>query len=172
VKNFWHGLKLKLLSGRGERSWVNGHRLLFYGVPTPAPVALLERRSGLFPTVYLLAERVQSVSAREWFHNRNISVEDKNNMADQIAGIFHIMQQQKIIHGDLKASNILIADGKPMIIDLDAMRRPKSDCRFRRAWTRDVGRFLQNWEGDVELLGLFSKALKSHGIDAIDAVSS
>lgn len=172
VKNFWHGLKLKLLSGRGERSWVNGHRLLFYGVPTPAPVALLERRSGLFPTVYLLAVRAQAVSAGEWFQDQSLTMEDKIGMVDQIAKILHIMQQQRLVHGDLKATNILIADGKPMIIDLDAMRRLNSGFRFRSAWARDMGRFLQNWEEDEELLGLFINALKSRGIDAIGAVKS
>lgn len=168
IKDIWHGIKLRLLSGRGERSWVNGHRLIFHGVPTPTPIALLKRRRGLFPTTYLLAERVQAVSAREWFHNHNISMKDKNGMAEQIAKILHSMQQQKIIHGDLKASNILIADGRPMIIDLDAMHRLSSGFRFKRAWARDMRRFLHNWEEDQELLEIFSQALKSHGIDVID----
>lgn len=170
IKNIWHGLKLRLLSGRGERSWLNGYRMIFYGVPTPNPVALLKRRSGLFPTAYLLTERVQAVSAREWFQNQNISMEDKNGMADQIARILQILQQQRIVHGDLKASNILIADEKPMVIDLDAMRRIKSGSRFSSAWAQDIRRFLQNWETDDELLGMFIKALKSHGIDAVDAI--
>jgi tRNA A-37 threonylcarbamoyl transferase component Bud32 len=170
VKNIWHGIKLRLLSGRAERSWVNGHRLLFYGVPTPAPVALMEQRRGLFPTAYLLTEQVQAVSAREWFRDQNISMEDKNGMAEQIAKILHAMRQQSIVHGDLKATNILIAEEKPLIIDLDAMRRIPSDSEFRSAWATDIERFLKNWDDNGELLGMFRKVLKSRGIDDISAV--
>jgi tRNA A-37 threonylcarbamoyl transferase component Bud32 len=170
IKGIWHGLKLRLLTGRGERSWVNGHRLLFYGVATPNPVALLKRRSGLFSTTYLLAEHIDATSAREWFNDQKISVEAKSCMADRIASMFKTMQQQQISHGDLKATNILISGDNPLIIDLDAMCRHKSDSRFNRAWVKDMRRFMGNWESDRELLGLFSNALKSKGIDTAGAV--
>lgn len=170
VKNIWHGIKLRLLSGRAECSWVNGHRLLFYGIPTPAPVALVEQMRGLFPTTYLLTEQVQAVSAREWFRDQNVSMEDKSGMAEQIAKILHAMWQQRIVHGDLKATNILIAGGKPLVIDLDAMRRIASDSKFRSAWATDIERFLKNWDDNGELLGMFRKALKSRGIDDVSAV--
>ncbi|MCP4994167.1 MAG: hypothetical protein GY934_10355, partial [Gammaproteobacteria bacterium] len=78
VKGFWHGVKLSLCTGRGGRSWVNAHRLLFYGIPTPKPVALVKRRAGLFqPTAYLLTEQAPSVGAREWFHDPVVSAEEK-----------------------------------------------------------------------------------------------
>jgi tRNA A-37 threonylcarbamoyl transferase component Bud32 len=169
IKDIWHGLKLRLLSGRGEHSWVNGHRLLFYGVATPNPVALLKRRFGLFPATYLFTERVDAVSSKEWFSDRKISIDAKQGVANMVAGMFKTMRQQNISHGDLKASNILICDNKPVIIDLDAMRRHKSDSSFRKAWSKDMRRFMQNWEDDKELLGIFSNALKTNGVDAAGA---
>ena len=170
IKGLLHGIKLRLFPGRGERSWVNGHRLSFYGVPTPAPIALIKRRSGLFPVTYLLAERVQAISAREWFRDKRVSMEDKSGMAEQIANVLQAMQQQRISHGDLKASNILITDSGPMIIDLDAMCRYKSAAGFKRAWGRDMLRFLKNWEDDKDLSGVFIKSLKSSGIYVADAI--
>lgn len=171
VKGFWHGIKLSLFTGRGEYSWVNGHRLLFYGIATPKPVALLKRRIGLFhPTVYLLTEQVQAVNARVWFHDPVVAVGEKELMADQIAQILSKLQRYQISHGDLKASNILITDGRPMLIDLDAMRRHKYTFWFKRAWAKDMQRFLENWKNDEELHRLFAKSLKSNGINPASSV--
>ncbi len=170
IKDLLQGIKLRMFSGRGERSWVNGHLLSFCGVPTPAPIALLKRRNGLFPVTYLLTERVKAASAREWFCDQDVPTEEKNAVAEQIAKVLLNMQQQKISHGDLKASNILIADGIPMIIDLDAMCRHTSGLRFKRAWSMDIRRFLKNWEDDKDLLGIFIKSLKSCGIDVAGAI--
>lgn len=170
VKGFWHGLKLRLFPGRGERSWVNGYLLGFYGIPTPSPVALLKWRSGLFPTTYLFTERVHAVSALEWFHDPAVATADKGVMAEQIACIFSKLYRQKISHGDLKATNILITEGRAMLIDLDAMRRHSSDAGFGKAWARDMRRFLQNWGEDEYLYGLFVKALESAGIGTTGAI--
>ncbi len=167
VKNVWHGFKLRLLSGRGERSWVNGYRLAFYGIPTPTPIALLERRNGMFPTTYLLTEQVRAISARDWFRDAAVSTDDKVSMANQIASMLEGLWQQRISHGDLKATNILIADGKPMLIDLDAARRHKCFFRFKWLWDSDIRRFLQNWEEDAGLLEIFRKSLQSRGIDGV-----
>ncbi len=166
VKGFWHGLKLSLRTGRGELSWVNGHRLLFYGISTPRPIALLKTRNGfLRPTAYLVTEYMESYCAGEWFHDPTVAGEEKQLMADQIARMLQGLQQQAISHGDMKASNILISDGKAMLIDLDAMQQHSNVSRFNRAWARDIRRFLQNWDGDRELLELFTNSLKSKGID-------
>ncbi len=170
VKNIWHGLKLRFLPGRGERSWINGHRLLFYGIPTPKPVALHKLRVGLFPIAYLLTEHVAAVSAREWFRDPGIAHEEKEYLSSQIARIFSTLQQQRISHGDLKATNILISGGRAMLIDLDAMRCHRSDSSFRRAWADDMRRFLGNWADDDYLHGLFVQSLKSCGIENIGSV--
>ncbi len=166
VKDFWHGVKLSLFTGRGERSWVNGCRLLFYGIPTPQPVALLKREDGLLnPTAYLITEQLQAVDATEWFHDPAVSVEEKVVMAEQVAQILGKLRQHQISHGDLKATNILIADGEATLIDLDAMQRHADVAGFEKAWFRDIKRFMENWDDDGELYGLFGKQLESKGIN-------
>ncbi len=166
VKDFWHGVKLSLFTGRGARSWVNSYRLLFYGIPTPQPVALLKREGGLLnPTAYLIVEQLQAVDAMEWFHDPAVSIEEKVVMAEQVAQILGKLQQHQISHGDLKATNILIADGEAVLIDLDAMQRHTDVAGFEKAWFRDIKRFMQNWDDDRELYGLFGKRLESKGIN-------
>ncbi len=168
VKGFWHGIKLVLQEGRGVRSWVNGYRLRFYGIPTPRPIALLKRRSGLlFCKAYLLAEQVQSVCAQEWFNDSAVAREEKEIMAGKVAQILQGLQQQQISHGDLKASNILISSGEAMLIDLDAMCQHANTARFNRVWAKDIRRFLKNWQEHKALLDLFADSLKAHGVDVV-----
>jgi len=86
-------------------------------------------------------------------------------MAELIAQLLHKLQQQQISHGDLKASNILIADKEAMLIDLDAMRQHADTAVFEKAWSWDIKRFMQNWDDDKGLHELFMKSLKSNLID-------
>jgi len=169
IKDVWHGIKLRFLPGRGERSWVNGHRLSFYGIATPKPIALLKRKIKYFPISYLITEQIEAVSARDWFNDASLSAEEKELMAGNVVKILGILQQQKISHGDLKASNILISQAGPTLIDLDAMVQHKDATKFEKAWSKDIRRFLENWEDDKRLFGMFVKSMKSGGIDTTGA---
>ena len=66
------------------------------------------------------------------------------------------MQQYKISHGDMKASNLLWVDSELFFIDLDAARQHHSEASWRRANIRDRKRFLKNWRGIPELELLFA----------------
>jgi tRNA A-37 threonylcarbamoyl transferase component Bud32 len=161
VKNLWHGIKLSTRRGRAFISWENAHRLLFYGIATPCPVALLkERRGALQPVAYFIMEQVEGVAAHEWFPDPKVPWEQKQRMAERIARLFGQLKEQRISHGDMKASNILLVADEPMLIDLDAMRQHSWGSEFRKARARDMRRFMRNWEGMPELKELFSQVLQ------------
>lgn len=161
VKGFWHGAKLSTRQGRAFISWENAHRLRFHGIATPRPVALLKRKQGLLqPLAYFIMEQVEGVGAHEWFLDQAVPWEQKQQMANRVAQLFGQLKEQRISHGDMKASNILLVDGKPMIIDLDAMHQHRMASAFKKAWARDMQRFMRNWEGGSELEALFLDALK------------
>jgi len=165
VKGFLHGLKLSLRPSRGKRSWINAHCLQFYGIPTPKPVAFLKRRSRLlFPTVYHITELVKGEKAWHWFRSPAVSNEEKEQMAEKVVLVLQKMQQQWISHGDLKATNILIANGEAMLIDLDAMHKHTNTYRSNYALASDIQRFMKNWEDNDGLYKMFVNALKSHKI--------
>jgi tRNA A-37 threonylcarbamoyl transferase component Bud32 len=165
VKNFWHGIKLNLRRGRAFCSWENAHRLLFHDILTPRPVALLEvRRNRLHPVAYLLTEYVDGVGSHQWFLDATTTPEAKADVAGRIARLFRQLQTQRISHGDLKASNILVVGREAMLIDLDSMRGYETEKGFRNPWQRDLRRFMANWQGLPELAKLFESALEQEGI--------
>ncbi|MDX1486824.1 MAG: hypothetical protein R3268_01390, partial [Acidiferrobacterales bacterium] len=46
IKGRWHGLRRALRRTRASISWHNAHLLRFYGIDTPTPIAMIERRVG------------------------------------------------------------------------------------------------------------------------------
>ena len=65
-------------------------------------------------------------------------------------------------HGDLKATNILIANGNPVLIDLDATQHHRSRFFTRRGITRDLRRFLRNWQDEPLIQQQAKTALAAH----------
>lgn len=160
VKGRWHGIKLAIRPGRAVASWRNAHRLLFSGVATPEPVALVKRRARWWgPVAYFAAEDVGGVDALEWLADSERGAEEREAMILRIAALVDRLREQRIAHGDLKATNVLIRGTHPLLVDLDAVRFHRWRWAFRRAWVRDRARFLRNWEGQPELLARFAELL-------------
>ncbi len=158
VKGLLHGLKLSIRPGRAMVSWENAHRLLFYGIATPKPIAVVKiKRGPLQPIAYFLAEAVDDVNALSWFQQPAVSMDEKAEMAKKITALFMQLETQQISHGDLKATNILIADGRPLLIDLDAMQQHRDKLSFKKAWKRDLQRFMRNWKKMPEIEQLFPR---------------
>jgi len=65
-----------------------------------------------------------------------------------------------ISHGDLKITNIMISESKPVIIDLDSMKQHSNKYFFNKAKTRDIKRFLKNWQDTPSLAKLFQSYFK------------
>ena len=80
-------------------------------------------------------------------------------MAGRILSLFERMRELCVTHGDMKAANIMIADGRPVLLDLDAMCWHRSVGRFQRARKRDLARFCSNWSDSPVLQKLFADSL-------------
>jgi heptose I phosphotransferase len=157
VKGFWHGLKLSLRAGRAVASWRNAYRLGLYGILTPRPVALAKHRcERLRPLAWLVTEWLPGPNALEWFKDPGVPWAEKREMARQIADLFRALRRERIRHGDTKATNIIISDRGPALVDLDAMRRYRTPWAFARAWRADMMRFARNWQADPALARLFA----------------
>jgi len=160
IKGFAHRISRAFRATRAAVSWKNAHRLTMYGILTARPVALVEERLGpLRGRAWYISEYVQGDSACALCRQ---PVEDSIDTQLAGASIVALLQQLascRISHGDMKATNLILAVNGAAIIDLDAMREHGTDTVFHRMHQRDLDRFMRNWEGCPEIGAFFKKSL-------------
>ncbi|MGH8670551.1 MAG: lipopolysaccharide kinase InaA family protein, partial [Burkholderiales bacterium] len=160
IKSLAHGIGRALRHTRAAASWRNAHRLCFYGIATAAPVALLERRIGPLRGVsYFISEYVEGPSCTEYFSNAQ--ADQRDAVLENISRLLGTLVRLRISHGDLKAANVVIRNGEPVLLDLDSMREHASSRAFVRTWRRDYQRFMRNWTHDSALFTLFERRLST-----------
>nr|MCS5556439.1 hypothetical protein [Arenicellales bacterium] len=89
-------------------------------------------------------------------------VEIKKTLGE-IVEILCKLRHKHISHGDLKATNILLSDQGPVLIDLDVMQQHSSESAYQQAANKDVGRFLRNWQDNPVLLATARQLLSAQG---------
>jgi tRNA A-37 threonylcarbamoyl transferase component Bud32 len=149
LKNPRHAVSRCWRPSRAWRAWLAGHRLVFLGIPTPAPLALVEERAGpLRQRAFLVTEFCPGKNLLQRpSPERTPDAEE----AAAITALFGALHRQRITHGDTKATNFLWHGARLVIIDLDAMIQHQSDDAFARGWRHDRARFLRNWPTDSPL---------------------
>ena len=143
LKNRKHALSRVWRPSRAWHSWVEGNRLRLLGIPTPAPLAVIEERWGpLRGRAWLITDYCAGPNLAEHL------AADRGpppGEAGAIQSLFDTLFRARISHGDLKATNLLWSEGELYLVDLDAMRQHRSVDAHRSAWHRDRARLLKNW---------------------------
>ncbi len=162
VKSLWHGIKRQLKASRAQTSWQFGLYLNHLGIDSPAPLAYIERRrAGLKREAWLITRAVDGQSARAWFAAHTDDDQTMEAIARQLQSFHHC----RLVHGDTKATNILITDPGPTWIDLDAVRAFAPDnLRFEAAFRKDMRRFVRNWQESPQLVRTCDRALAAVGL--------
>ncbi|MFP4034018.1 MAG: lipopolysaccharide kinase InaA family protein [Desulfovermiculus sp.] len=147
MKNFVHRLKRSLRPSRAWKSWRNAHILSQIGIKTPMPVALVEKRLGpLRSTAYYITEFVPGKSVYTSVYSKDADQALKQKIVDQLRELLDRFQRAFIVHGDMKATNFIVADEQIMVTDLDAMKRyTRAGKKFTRGHRKDWERFQKNW---------------------------
>jgi len=131
-----HSLRHTIKRSRGRRSWLNGHRFAVLEVPTPRPLAYIEKRKGPFVwESYILTEYVEGRKFYYFLRDEGVGPEQRVAAARKILNMLGRLAEYGITHGDVKPSNILINRDAPTLTDLDGVRvhRLKWMCSLRRA---------------------------------------
>lgn len=164
IKGFWHGINRAFRRSRAAISWRNAHLLNFYEIATPTPVALIEKCYGPLRRVsYFISAYVEGSDCARYFSNGRLSDAEQTGMAEKLITLLGKLAQARISHGDLKATNIIISQGNPVLLDLDGMRQHTTIAGFYRTFARDIQRFLKNWDNDVALQQIFAQRLLDNG---------
>jgi len=147
IKSIWHGLKRCVRPSRAWNSWKNSHRLFFIlGIPTPKPVILIEKRWGPFrSTAYFVTEYIEGADIYHLFHRSNKGDVSLEGITKLVGELLQGLADASISHGDFKATNFFLSEKKLFILDLDAMCEYHIRWLFRRAFKRDLKRFMRNW---------------------------
>ncbi|HIG41317.1 MAG TPA: hypothetical protein EYQ14_12360 [Gammaproteobacteria bacterium] len=156
IKNPWHGLLRAFQKSRAWLSWSNAFHMEFLGIRSLRPIAMLENRLGpIRSSAYFITEYIEGPDVLDFLGKTTCP----NGELEALVLLLSNLSESKISHGDMKATNFLMAEEGPIIIDLDAMRQHKSRESFDRAFEKDLERFMQNWEGHPELESRFEGLL-------------
>ena len=158
IKGAGHALSRCWRPSRAWHSWIEGHRLQFLGIATPRPMALVERRFGpLRGRAWLVTEFCPGINLTEHFADKLDTPPDEEIAA--LGLLFKQLDEARITHGDLKATNLLWHEGKIWLIDLDAMKQHDNQNTYLRAWRKDRERLLRNWPENSPLRLMLDRAL-------------
>ncbi|MHB1948775.1 MAG: lipopolysaccharide kinase InaA family protein [Gammaproteobacteria bacterium] len=156
VKNVWHWLRRCLRPTRAATSWVLAQRLRLFAIPTPKPVAFIEKRFlNLRGTSYFIMEYIDGPHVGEYFAKYRSEDHQLVAVAKNIIKLFVNLAKLRLTHGDLKKTNILIEKNRPMIIDLDGMVEHRSQFGLRFAFKKEMRRFMKNWDNMPSVRELF-----------------
>ena len=148
IKSFWHGISRAFRPSRAHHSWRNASVLEMLGVATAHPFLYLEERVfWLFrKRAYFLCEYIEGRDLGTAWDKQEVAISE-NEMVVLFRGLFKIMADYRISHGDMKATNFLLQDKELYVLDLDAMERNRSRSKFVEKFSKDLRRFRKNWVG-------------------------
>ncbi len=165
LKDRTHAFNRALRKTRAAISWRNAHRLLFYGIATAKPIALVEKRRGPFRgRAYYITEFVEGPHCVQQLCDNERLPDETRLAAEKIAALLADLAIVGITHCDMKGTNILFRDGQPVLVDLDAMAQYRSRWLFLRKHRRDLRRFLKNWQDQPAIQAQMRKALEEAGL--------
>jgi hypothetical protein len=120
-----NNLKTIFFPSRAHKAWDGGVLLMRKGIPTPVPVAYLERKK-IFPTkksYYLTVMEQESEEIRHLF--RRLNGEELERLLRVLARQLFFCHEQGILHRDLSDGNVLVmvnSEGNYMFSLIDTNR--------------------------------------------------
>lgn len=154
IKNKWHRLRRLFRQTRAKLSWKISQQLIFFGVRAPLPVAYLEESyAGLPSRSYYVMEYIKGMDMQQYF---KYSSPDSSTLMADLVKLFANFKELSLVHGDLKATNILMDEkNHPILIDFDGVRSYIFQRKLNRAWLKEKKRFLKNFDNQPELKQAF-----------------
>lgn len=157
-KGFWHSFRHSIKRSRARRCWLFAHRLLLSQIATARPLAFMEKRWGKYiECSYFISEYVQGEDLQPFLSSPNKEEKLRRRVAHETKQLIEKLHLELISHGDLKHQNILLRDGKPILIDLDGMEVHRKKKKFLSRQKKDIKRFAKNWQDQPEVSALFDE---------------
>lgn len=160
MKNAWHWMRRALRKTRAAESFRLANLLRLFGVATAKPIAFIEKRLfGLRNTSYFIMEYVEGPTLSTYFSNYQSTDFHCEKIAARVVDLLRKINEMQMSHGDLKATNIVIEDDQPVLLDLDGMTEHKTQNQTNRIYKKEIKRFMENWKDQPTVKTLFEKWL-------------
>jgi tRNA A-37 threonylcarbamoyl transferase component Bud32 len=140
-------LRYLLRRSRAQRAWQTARNLCARHIPTPEPLAFQDRRPcGFLQASYLVTRALAGADGLDRYVEKHFPawpIDTKRAFLGRLAGLLKAAHGHGMMHGDLKAKNILVESGcrageQFLFIDLDATQVRASAPFFERY--RDLAR--------------------------------
>ncbi|MBX2847871.1 MAG: hypothetical protein KTR16_06110 [Acidiferrobacterales bacterium] len=154
-RSLLHKFKRALRQTRARRCWQMSYVFAESGLNVARPIFMFERRffflrgNAYFATKYLDGAELLQILPK-------MDREQQLEVVMALRDAMKVMRQNKISHGDMKASNLLWVDNQLFFIDLDGARYHRTFISWQRSNKRDRRRFLKNWREMPEIEALFA----------------
>jgi tRNA A-37 threonylcarbamoyl transferase component Bud32 len=132
-KGPWHSLRHTIKGGRAKKCWLFGHRLRWQGIRVAKPLAYIELRHwGIIHQSYILNDYIDGYDVLDYVNRPNLDKNAREKVRAKTSALLRQIVEHRITHGDLKATNILIHKGDPVLIDLDSMKYHRCPWLLKR----------------------------------------
>jgi tRNA A-37 threonylcarbamoyl transferase component Bud32 len=167
IKSLSHALRRGPRPSRAMVSWENAHRLRFWGINTPQPLAVIEERWGtLRKRAYFIMAYQPGETIDEAFRRAVDDPRSVDGLLDQLGDLLKQLAVARISHGDCKATNFLLSSNGLNLVDLDGMRAHCFKTTHRRSFRRDMQRLSRNWQD----LPQVQRGLATRIAEALEAI--
>jgi hypothetical protein len=163
---FTQMLKQALEQNPARRSWQFAQHLRKLDIATTEPLAyLVERKVGLSHRAWKINRYQDGKTCADYFlHSPNFTAAMRNSTS-AIVELLVNLKEHHLCHGELTASNIIITDNDPVLIDLDSMTYHSDKRKVEQHWQRDITRFMNSWKERYDIYKQFRLAFTKHGIE-------
>lgn len=129
------------------RSWLTGNSVRDRGLPTARPLAAFHRtKLGISLTGYAVFDKVpDALGLPEAVLASGARVDVLREWADRLGRLVRRMHDRQVSHRDLKAPNLLMSGGEPVLIDLVGVETGRPVPRATRV--RDLARLNASFLG-------------------------
>lgn len=145
IKHLTYGIG----GSRCMRSWAAALAFEYLGLPTPPAMLVFESHSlggAWLAKSFLATGQAAGITLEQWVRQHEEDPARLESIAERMRNLFTKMGQYRISHGDLKATNILVAeDDLVSLVDLDATQFLSPLREWPKRRKRDIRIFAENW---------------------------
>ncbi len=120
-KSVFYALKRLFTVSRAKKTWRNAHRIMNAGIPSPLPIACIEKRFGLLRrrSYFVMALLDGDTLINYLNQNPGHSLTD---IKAQLDSMLEKLYRARLRHPDIHLDNLLMVGDTVTLIDLDEVR--------------------------------------------------